>query len=225
MKKLFIDIETIPSQCAAVKVAIRNEIKPPANIKLEKSIAAWMEENADSAAEDAWLKTSFDGGRGEVVCIGWAVDDEPVQSLCRQIDEPEDHLLKSFFSMVDGEYQVIGHNVLAFDMRFLFHRAVILNTPPTLTLRQDERYNGAKCFDTMLAWAGWGNRISLKKLCLLLGIPVKSGGIDGSMIWEYMQAGKIVEVADYCREDVEAVRAIYNRMNFYRSEIADTLTP
>lgn len=221
MKKLFIDIETIPAQNPAVKDAICAEIKPPGNIKLEKSITAWMEENAASAAEEAWLKTSFDGGQGEIVCIGWAVDGEPVQSISRDYLKPdsEREMLNDFFSSVSGEYQVIGHNVLAFDMRFLFHRAVILNVPPTITLRQDERYNGPKCFDTMTAWAGWGNRISLKNLCAILGISVKTNGLDGSKVWEYVQAGKIAEVAEYCREDVEAVRAIYNRMNFLQPEV------
>ena len=37
-----------------------------------------------AAIEAAWRKTSFHGDRGEVVCIAWAVDDNPVAVMARQ---------------------------------------------------------------------------------------------------------------------------------------------
>jgi len=38
--------------------------------------------------------------------------------------------------------------------------------------------------------------------------------IDGSKVWQYVQDGKIREVAEYCAKDVERTRQIYKRMNF-----------
>jgi hypothetical protein len=66
----------------------------------------------------------------------------------------------------------------------------------------------------MLAWAGWGNHISLAKLCAALGIQVKTDGIDGSKVWEFVKSGHVQKVAAYCEEDVAAVREAFRRMMF-----------
>ena len=216
MNKLFLDIETIPCQRDGALDEIRATIAPPGTIKKAESIADWMVLNADTAAEEQYRKTSFDGAKGEICCIGWAVNDEPVQTTYRDLHQSESVLLMDFFAAqgVDKSWQIIGHNVISFDIRFLYNRCVINSVRPSFNLRQDERYNGGKVYDTMLAWAGWGNRISLKNLSAALGVKVKSAGLDGSKVWDYVQAGRIKEVADYCAEDVEATREIYRRMTF-----------
>lgn len=77
----------------------------------------------------------------------------------------------------------------------------------------------------MTAWAGIGNRISLDKLCRVMGIPTKGSEIgdeiDGSKVWDFVQAGRIADVATYCCGDVERVREIHRRMTFaYQQEAA-----
>lgn len=234
MKTLVIDIETVPCQKAGCMEEIRKTITPPGNISKQETIDKWMAENADKTAEEQYLKTSFDGSRGEIVCIGWAVDDGEVQSVCRGIDESETTLLARFYEAlkpdndrtattfdalgIQNEYQIVGHNVIAFDIRFIYQRSVINRVYPSFNLRQDERYNGGKVFDTMTAWAGWNNRISLANLCAALDIPVKSGGMDGSQVWQYIKDGRKEEVAAYCREDVSATREVYRRMKFCQQE-------
>ena len=66
----------------------------------------------------------------------------------------------------------------------------------------------------MQIWAGRGNRIKLAELCEILGIPSPKDGIDGSQVWDYVQSGRIEEVAEYCKKDVIATREAYNRMTF-----------
>lgn len=218
MNRIFLDIETVPAQSPGVLEEIRANIKHPGNISKPESIEKWMKENAETAAQEEYLKTSFNGTLGEVVCIGWAVDDGHVQSIYRNLGESEADMLAEFYELLRGDLTkppaYIGHNVLAFDLRFLFHRSVINGVNPHLPLRQDTRYTGDFVYDTMLAWAGWGKYISLENLCKALNIPVKTNGCSGSLVWEYMQAGRVLEVSEYCREDCEAVRQCYKKMTF-----------
>lgn len=103
--------------------------------------------------------------------------------------------------------QFIGHNIAKFDDRFIFQRSVINKVKP---YRTPTKIN---TFDTMTEWAGYGNTISLDKLCKVLNVEQK-GDIDGSKVWQYIQDGRVKEVAEYCAKDVERVRQIYKRMNF-----------
>ena len=58
---------------------------------------------------------------------------------------------------------------------------------------------------------------SMDRLCRLLGIPGK-GDISGADVWPMVKAGKLAEVAEYCRGDVERTRALYNRMTFHEPQ-------
>ncbi len=172
-----------------------------------------MAENKDEAVN----KTSLDGAFGEIVVIGVAIDDqEPVlfyredwQAEDREIDILQrfndylrEHANKSMTAPV-----FIGHNIVNFDYRFIFQRSVINGVKPYYTQTK------INTFDTMTEWAGYKGTVSLDKLCKVLGIEQK-GDIDGSKVWDFVQAGKINEVAEYCAKDVERVRKIYKRMTF-----------
>jgi predicted PolB exonuclease-like 3'-5' exonuclease len=73
-------------------------------------------------------------------------------------------------------------------------------------------------FDTMTAWAGHGNRVSLDKLCKIFNIPQKGSEIgeeiNGSKVWDFYQAGRIADIAKYCEGDVDRTRQAYKRMTF-----------
>lgn len=217
MINVYLDIETIPSQKPGLLEEIRAGIKPPGNISKPETIAKWMAENADAAAEDAYCKTALDGTQGEIICIGYAFNDEPANVISRRsVGDLEYDLLQTFFNKFSStsHYTFVGHNIIGFDLRFLFQRAVINRVCPLCPLPVDSRYNGDRTFDTMLAWAGWGNRVKLSKVCAALGVNVKSDGIDGSMVWPYFRDGRIDEIADYCAEDVRTTRDIHRLMTF-----------
>lgn len=220
MNIITLDIETIPSQQEGALEACRAKLAPPGNMSKAETIAAWWQDKAPAAADEAYRKTSLNGTDGEIICIGWAFGNEPAKTVSRSVGESERELLCEFFGQLDAATQSaplwIGHNIIGFDLRYLYQRAVINNADPRCSMPHDTRYNGKEVYDTMLAWAGWGNRISLKNLCAALNVPVKSDGIDGSQVWDYVQAGKVGEVATYCAEDVEATREVYHRMTFGR---------
>lgn len=210
---IYLDIETIPTQNPLHQTFVVENLKAPANYKKPESIAEWIEENKQTAIE----KTALDGTFGEIAVIGVAIDDqEPVKFYCQdwQCPDREAVILQQFFDYLKEQGlsrqtlpQFIGHNITKFDDRFIFQRAVINGVKPSYTTTRNNTY------DTMTEWAGYGNTVSLAKLCQVLGIEAK-GDIDGSKVWEYIQAGKINEVADYCVKDVERVRQVYKRMNF-----------
>jgi len=77
----------------------------------------------------------------------------------------------------------------------------------------------------MVQWAGTGGRIKLEKLCKALSVPSPKGGIDGSMVWDFVRNGKIEEVAEYCKRDIVATRKVHQIMTFMPniSEFDDVL--
>ncbi len=234
MTNLYLDIETIPGQSPAIKAAIMEDmgaekakVLAPGNYKDPAKIAEYISAKhaeIDAQADERWRKTSLDGTRGEIVCISWAFDDEPIQHHWRDYQsESEADMLRRFYldaGVGSGGRPpcFIGHNVLGFDLRFIFQRSVILNVRPTIALPHEARGNSAYLFDTMLAWAGWGNRVSLDKVCQALGVARKGTELgepmDGSMVWDRVQAGRIQDVVTYCDADVERVRQIYKRLMF-----------
>ena len=220
MKIITVDIETIPSQHPDAMENAKANLAPPGNISKPETIAAWWKEKAPEAANEAYRKTSLNGTTGEIVCIGWAHNNEPAKVLHRDLGGSERDLLQEFFDQLDAATMSaplwVGHNLIGFDLRFLYQRAVINQVNPRCILPHDTRYNGKEVYDTMLAWAGWGNRISLANLCAALSIQVKTSDITGATVWDAVQAGRIADVAAYCREDVEATREAYHCMTFGR---------
>lgn len=210
---IYVDIETIPTQNKSHQNFVVNNLKPPANYKSEEAVGKWLSENRQSAIE----KTALDGTFGEIVVIGVAIDELPPKTFyCKdwQRQDREAVILRQFFTHLKQQCvnrqtvpKFIGHNITQFDDRFIFQRAVINKVRPHYTATRQNTY------DTMIEWTGYKNTVSLAKLCQVLGIEAK-GDIDGSKVWEYVQAGKIDEVAKYCAKDVERVRQIYKRMNF-----------
>ena len=84
---------------------------------------------------------------------------------------------------------------------------------PPIWFPRDPKPWGDSTFDTMTAWAGTKDRISMDRLCRILGIEGK-GDISGADVWPLVKAGKVSEVAEYCKGDVERTRAIFRRMTF-----------
>ena len=219
MHTLVLDIESIPTQRAGALAEFKANVKAPGNMSKPETIAAWMRDNAEQSATDAWRKTALDGSQGEILCIGFAIDGNKPGHVIRRVDQSERDLLSAFYTQMEllelnNMTQIVGHNVKDFDLRFLYQRSVIHGVRPSFPLRQGQRYGGDFVFDTMTEWAGWGNRISLKNLCRALDIPVKQGDIDGANLWDAVLAGRYAEIADYCMSDVEATRAAWRKMTF-----------
>ena len=220
---VYVDCETIPCQQPSVREELAAEVKPPATHKKPETIAAWLAENRDAEAEAAWLKTSFDGGLGQVVCIAWALEDGDIQ--CLSVPDlsrkSEAALLEVFFSDMAKLYNtsgtkpvLIGHNHIAFDLPFLLKRCYVHNIKPAGWWPRNPKPWADSVQDTMLMWdATQRHGGSMDRICKLLGIPGKNG-MTGADVWPMVKAGDIDGVATYCRDDVERTRAMFKRMTF-----------
>jgi predicted PolB exonuclease-like 3'-5' exonuclease len=236
---IYLDIETIPAQDPEAIKMLRKEadeekrlIKAPSNYKdvakIEEYIAAKKIE-IDAAFDERYRKTSFDGALGQVVCVSYAIDDnEPAVIYASDWKDSEQFILTSLYENLQTAYNpnsqvrpvFIGHNIVSFDLRFLLQRSIIVGVKPPIFIPFKAKPWDDVVFDTMTAWAGVGNRVSMAKLCEVFKIDAKGsevdGEIDGSKVWDYVQAGRIDDVATYCMHDVIRTRQIYKRINFIK---------
>ena len=230
---IYFDIETIPAQDPAAIEVIKADIekqkllvRAPSNYKDQEKIDAYIKaeiEKLDADFDATYRKTSFDGGLGEICCISYAIDDNAPESIYGDI---EVEMLREFYAILQENYHpssqqrpvFIGHNIVSFDLRFLFQRSVMNSIKPPMMIPFNAKPWDESIFDTMTAWAGHGNRVSLDKLCKIFNIPQKGSEIgeemDGSKVWDFYQAGRIEEIAKYCEGDVERTRQAYKRMTF-----------
>ncbi len=127
------------------KAKIAETIKAPAQMKKAETIAAWhagedkYAGEKDRLIEEAYRKTSFDGAKGEIISIAWAVEDEPVCSYSRTLNQSEAEMICGFYDSLykslDGRPPFfIGHYISGFDLKFLFQRCVILGVKPNFKI-------------------------------------------------------------------------------------------
>lgn len=212
MTPIYLDIETIPCQSAEYRAKVREGIKPPGTIKKPESILQWLDDNAETATDEAVAKTSFDPAHGHICCLGFAIGDKPVKYYEARNVEDERHILEGFYGSLPemGMAQFIGHNVANFDLRFILCRSIVLGVRIHPLIPRDIKPWSQDIFDTMTAWAGARGTIGQDRLALALGMEGK-GDFDGSMVAEAWANGEYAKIAQYCMSDVETVRAIHKR--------------
>lgn len=216
---LYLDIETIGTTSPAHIDRIAADIKPPATMKKPETIKAWEENDKADAIKEAVSKTSFDGGYGHVCCIGWAWNDEEVNTTSFTPEGLNEYAALSNFVRVStqqrpagyGQVTLVGHYVADFDIRFLWQRAFVMGVKMPVWFPRDPKPWSKEVNDSMQMWAGSKGTVSLDRLCFYLGIEGKTG-VDGSMVAGMFERGEHKAIAEYCRQDVERVRKVHKRM-------------
>jgi len=196
---LFFDIETVPAH--EQQHAVLREIHT-------KKLADGKKVDGDF--EQYLAATSFDGAFGRIVCIGYAIDDNPVEVFFGD----EKQILKDFWQIAKDQRRFIGFNNMDFDLRFIYQRSIILGVQPTQNL-SFARYRNDPIYDIMHEWNKWSMKssISLDTLAKALGIPSsKDGEIEGKNVAKAYTDGRLPEICEYCKKDVEVTRAIYKKM-------------
>lgn len=226
MKKVTIDIETIPAQSQWVRDLVAKEVTPPGNYKKQDTIDKWYEDKYEDAVDKALHQTGLDATMGEIAVICFCVDQEEVQTCWRDPTKghSEKHVLEVFYQGIakalhgdspeNHRYQTpkfIGHNV-RFDLGFIWRRSVINSVTPTVKIPYMEPPWSEYIIDTQYMWTG-GDRStsgSLDTIAKAMGFSGKT--MHGSEVWQKIQDGKIDEVVEYCKGDVILTRMIYDRM-------------
>lgn len=218
MTTLYLDIETLPA-LGMTEAEKREAVKVPGTYKKADSIEAFIRENA----EEQWRKSAVDSMRGEVLCIGWALDDEDARVVYRKPGCDERSVLDEWAAMLalDGitsvqgrsSTTIIGHNILGFDLPWLRRRALRYSMRDLAVLLDRGKW-GEQVEDTMLLWAGTAYREyhHLDDIARYLGVGRKAEGIDGSKIYDAWLGGEHDRIAAYCADDVRLTRAVYQRI-------------
>lgn len=213
MSFLYLDIETIPAQDAETRKRIADRVKPPGNISKAETIAKWEAEQKPAAIEEAIAATALEGRYGHICSIGWAFDDEPADVLIAENVIEEALILRVFVDRLKKRRSpvIVGHNVAAFDLRFMWQRAFVLGVTLPYWWPRDPRPWSHEIHDTMTMWAGHGGRISLDGLAEALGYGGK-GEVNGSMVGGLWAAGNFTAIAEYNAADIELTRSIHRKM-------------
>jgi hypothetical protein len=133
-------------------------------------------------------------------------------------EQPEPDTLTAFLNLMsdfDSETdQLVGHNILGFDLPFILQRCLI-NNIPVGRLVELIRYGAGGVFDTMHRW--WlgdrRGRVSLDDLAWALGIESsKTETAEGSKVFDLYHAGRLNEIREYNLRDVRVTRKVYERL-------------
>jgi len=194
MKIFFFDIETVPTELSLQENGLLE-----AQIKLDEA--------------ELIKKLSLSAATAKIICLCYAVDppaDAPIQVL--QGEEAD--IVRNFWKLALDCNLFVGHNILDFDLRFIYQRSVIHQVKPSRDI-PFTRFRNAPIFDTMQEWSKWGREhVSLDTLSKALGIPSPKENLDGSKVYPYYRAGKLNEIVEYCKRDVDSVRQVYRRLTF-----------
>jgi len=174
-------------------------------------------------------KSGLDTNRLIIACIGFKVVnvmpervEQETQVLWNRhytggkitAQDGEAELLKNFADNLPVRMinRWVGHNAKGFDIPAIWKRAVKYGIAD-LTEYVPHDKHGNQVDDTMQMWAGtdYHNKTSLDTIAKFLDLEGKKG-IDGSMVKGYIEAGKIDEITEYCKNDVETTWAIHQKM-------------
>jgi predicted PolB exonuclease-like 3'-5' exonuclease len=108
---------------------------------------------------------------------------------------------------------LVGHNVINFDLPFIFQRCLANNlvVKPFVDLSE---FNVQGVYDTMRGWwLGGRNRVALDDVAWALGIESsKTSDVEGSRVFDLYQAGRLLDIREYNLNDVRVTRQVYERM-------------
>jgi hypothetical protein len=231
VRRFFLDVESVPP-AEESRFAIKPEVIRKLCKKYSPSQTDTQPQEKDEASftEEQFRLLALHAEYGRVLTIGVIVEHDWHVVQCgllgRERPSGRFHLneartLRSFWKMLNdfnvARDLIIGHNVMDFDLPFLYKRSRINRVHPSIHF-SFARYKSAPIYDTMREWAHWNPHaphISLAELAEILKVGLtKTDGMDGSRVYDEFLAGHHDLIARYCLQDVQIARAIYYRMVF-----------
>jgi len=194
MKILFFDIETVPTEPSLQENGLLEE-----QIRLDEA--------------EVLKKLSLSAATAKIICLCYAIEPS-VSGTIEVLQGEETDIIKNFWKLAVDCNLFVGHNILDFDLRFIYQRSIIHRIKPSRDL-PFARFRNAPIYDTMQEWSKWGREhASLDTLSKALSIPSPKESLDGSKVYPYYRAGKLAEIIEYCKRDVDSTRQVYRRLTF-----------
>jgi DNA polymerase elongation subunit (family B) len=197
MKIIFFDIETVPTDRSLQEHGLLDAQMQPDEAELIKRL-------------------SLSALTAKIFCLGYAVE-PPLGCEAQLLHGDEQEIITGFWKLAADCDLFVGHNILDFDLRFIYQRSVIHQIKPSREIPFD-RFRSEPIFDTMQEWSKWGREhASLDSLTKALGVPSPKENVDGSKVYSYYRDGKLAEICEYCKRDVDSVRQIYRWLTFTKN--------
>ncbi|MFN2384930.1 MAG: ribonuclease H-like domain-containing protein [Thermoanaerobaculia bacterium] len=159
--------------------------------------------NPDSGRGKVWYE-SRDGRREETSADG----------LFQFIGDSESAFLVEFWNAIARFHRFISFNGRCFDGPILMLRSAALGIPVSKNLA-GYRYSVRPHTDLLdvISFFGASRKWNLDFACKAFGIESpKEHGMDGYSVGPYYRAGRVREIAQYCRRDVEATARLYQKL-------------
>jgi hypothetical protein len=188
----------------------------------------------DIAAEEerCYQLGALNAASGRVLCIAAHVGPIPgmefdgvqlgqsehvfgVDAEGKEHDEQETlaEFLKLMSSFDPDTDEIVGHNIIGFDLPFIFQRCLIHNirAKPFVDLGE---FHVRGVFDTMHQWwLGAKRQVSLDDIAWAMGFESsKTAEIEGSKVFDLYHAGRLAEIREYNLKDVRVTRKVYERI-------------
>ena len=212
---VFVDLETLPTE----QTDFIEDVKPPGTITKKETLEKWAIEKQPKLQEQALLKTSLDTSLAQVCCIGWSYGGEVYTLDTMSVDGWEEaDILRMFLADISRNMHAehgrlrrpifVGHNIVEFDLPILFHKCIIHRVAvPAWLPKPTWRPYDERVYDTMTNWSGLRHRISLDKLCRVVGLEGKE--ITGEDVYTLWQQQQFQKIRNYCKTDVRRVMSVY----------------
>jgi 3'-5' exonuclease len=165
-----------------------------------------------------------------IICIGALVATRTANGYEVQVvgaphigQRTEKELIESFVNKIAQlSPQMVTYNGSAFDLPVLRYRAMIheVFAPGMHNRAYYHRYtdDNVDLCDVLSSFS-YGAKVKLDELSRIMGLPGKPDGIDGSQVEAYFNAGRIQEIADYCKSDVINTYRLWLRHELFRGRL------
>lgn len=202
MPNVFLDVET----WAGTNKPSREDVIVPSNYKNQDVIDKYIDEHLDTQ----WRKQALNSLKGQIICIGYAINDGDAQVL---FDTSEEQLMMLFDDVI-SKYPygiLVGHNLLRFDIPWLYHRSIKYKLPSLKSILPHGKRDTDMINDTMSLFSstiyGSDGYYSLDEIAKFLGLnPKESSGAD---IHDMFVAKDYDKIKEHCRYDVLLTRQVY----------------
>ena len=137
MKVIFLDIETVPTDQALLEHGL-------------------LEPQLQLNEGDLLKKLSLSATTAKILCLCYATE-PAAHTAIEVLDGDEQDIIRGFWRLAEDCNLFVGHNILDFDLRFIYQRSIIHQIKPSRDI-PFARFRNAPVYDTMR------NRISDRNL-------------------------------------------------------------
>jgi 3'-5' exonuclease len=157
-----------------------------------------------------------DTGRGRIWYekTGGRVEETSADGLFTFVGDAEPTFLAEFWRAMRRFHRFVTFNGRGFDGPFLMLRSAALGIAATRNL-VGYRYSLRPHTDLLeaISFFGASRKWNLDFACKAFGVESpKEQGMDGYSVGPYYRAGRLREIALYCRRDVEATAGLYRKL-------------